>query len=138
MASDIGKIAIGVGCGILIAVGVLLGTCAGCAAMFTKSLHDTQVEEREALSAVDFEDVTAERSSSGYVTIKGRVRNKGTKAVSSLKIGFHLLAKDGTVLDTAYDYPLMGSPLAPGDARQFSRTMRWPRSADKYEYYIEP
>ena len=135
MATSTAKIAIGVGCGILLAVGALMATCAGCVAIGAKGVVDAEKAKKEALAQVEFEDVEGNKEH-GYIKIAGKVRNKGTAPVSFVKVGVDLLDANGKVLDTDWTYAVSGEALEPGAAKSFDMLVPIDTRMEEFRYYV--
>lgn len=135
MATSAVKIAIGVGCGILLAVGALMATCAGCVAIGAKGVVDAEKAKKEALAQVEFEEVEGNKGH-GYIKIAGKVRNKGTAPVSFVKVGVDLLDSNGNILDTDWTYAVGGEALQPGAAKSFDMHVPMDKRMKEYRYYV--
>jgi hypothetical protein len=137
MATTATKIALGVGCGILIAFGAMFATCAGCVAFVGKNMADTQLAKKAALAQVDFEDVKGERDGN-YFIVTGKVRNKGEKAVSYVKVAAENLDKSGNVVDSNWTFAVASENLAPGDAKSFRIMIPYDKKAKNFRYFVKP
>lgn len=135
MATSAAKIAIGVGCGILLAVGALMATCAGCVAIGAKGVADAEKAKKEALAQIEFEEVEGNERHD-YIKISGKVRNKGTTSVSFVKVGVDLLDANGNTLDTDWTYAVGSEALQPGAAKSFDMHVPMDKRMREYRYYV--
>lgn len=132
---SIGKIILGVGCGVILAVVVLMGACSilvGKAALDVEtSMQEEAAKKRALLAQIKIKDLDSE-TSSGYVTIRGKACNEGPEAASFLKIGFEYLNKLGQVVDSDFTYASSTDAIQPGACKEFSTMKRNSNDWEKY------
>jgi len=135
MASTTLKIALGVGCGIVLGVGALFVACTGCVAMVGHGMNEAKAKKSSALSHIEFEDVQGSRDG-GYVKVRGKVRNNGPESVDFVKVQVDILDSSKKVIDTDSTYAVSSEGLAPGAAKSFEVMVRADDRMDSFKYHI--
>jgi len=132
---SLGKIILGVGCGVVLAFVAILGACTvlvGKAAVdVDQAMKDQQAKKAATLAAIRIKDLDSE-SRSGYVTIRGRACNDGSEPAPFVKIGFEFLNSAGQVVDSSFTYASSTDAIQPGACKEFS-TMQ--RNSDDWSRY---
>jgi Na+-transporting methylmalonyl-CoA/oxaloacetate decarboxylase gamma subunit len=113
------KIMLGVGCGIVLAVVLLMAVCSACVGNVAMKMDQQKREKRDALNAIDIKDLDASRTS-GYATITGRACNNGSTKVDFVKIQAEFLDESGKVIDTDFTYAASSDGIEPGTCKGFS------------------
>lgn len=109
------KIALGVGCGILLAGGLLVF---GCTAMLGYGASKVEEEKASKIAAITVRvDSFAEERD--WFQVRGVVTNTGTRPVTYVKVGVDFVSGDGNVVDTDWTYAVDSQPLAPGASKRF-------------------
>lgn len=134
---SLGKIILGVGCGIVLAFVLIVGACSmlvGKAAVdVNKAMEDEKAKKVAALAAIKIKDIDS-KTSSGYVTITGRACNEGSEPATFVKIGADFLNKQGQVVDSDFTYASSSDAIQPGACKEFSIMQR--NSDDWNEYRV--
>lgn len=132
---SIGKIILGVGCGVVLAVAVMMGACSlfvGKTALdVNKAMEDEKARKSAALAAIKISDLESE-TSAGFVTIRGRACNEGSQPATFVKIGCDYLNKGGVVVNSDFTYASSSDAIQPGACKEFTLMER---NSDKWERY---
>ena len=78
-------------------------------------------------------DVKAERSYS-YLTVKGSVKNNGSRKVMQVILKLRIMDKDSGVVNTTKAH--IGD-IEPRESKTFQAMAEWPKSANTYRLSIE-
>ncbi len=134
------KIAFGVGCGILLAVGLVFGVvAASCTALVgsvATGMAESEDARLEALASIEFEEVEGRRDGD-FFKIRGYVRNNGDTSVDFVKVGVELLNENGDVLDTDWSFAVSGEGLDPGGRKSFDIMTRTSSGVTNFKYFIK-
>ena len=137
--SSFGKIVLGVGCGVVLAVLAMLGMCTMCvgkvAVDASQHIEKQKQEKQQALAALRIDDLEGEKDGE-WMKIRGRVHNAGTSAVTYVKIEAQFLDARGNVVDTDWTYAVTSEPLQPGESRSFDIMQRTGRKASRYRVSV--
>ena len=136
---SVGKIILGVGCGVILAVAAILGTCSmlvGKAALDVNKAMEAQKSTKAAtLAAIKITNLESE-SRAGYVTIHGRACNEGTEPATFVKIGCDYLNKSGQTVDSSFTYASSSDPIRPGACKEFSLMERNSKDWTRYSVHV--
>jgi hypothetical protein len=136
---SIGKIIVGVGCGVVLAVVMMLGACSlllGKAAVdVNKAMEEQKVRKAATLAAIQIRDVDSQ-SSSGFVTIRGRACNEGSEAADFVKIGCDYLDNNGRVVNSDFTFVSSSDGIQPGACKEFTLMERNSDAWVRYRTYV--
>lgn len=114
------KIAVGVGCGILLAI---LAVFVGCTLLLGYGAF--KVQEENAAKARDIEvRIDDFRQEGDWFYVDGTVTNTGNVAATFVKINVDFVTSSNSVVDSDWTYAVDSSPLQPGAARKFTVQQR--------------
>jgi hypothetical protein len=120
---SIGKIILGVGCGVILAFVLMMGACSmfvGKAALdVNQAIEEEKTKKATALASIKIKDVDSEVSS-GYVTIRGRACNEGSDPATFVKIGCDYLNKAGEIVNSDFTYASSSDGIQPGACKEFT------------------
>ena len=137
--TSFGKIVLGVGCGVVLAVVAMLGMCTMCVGKVamdaTQAVEKEKREKQQALAAVDIQDLHGERDGE-WIKITGRVHNGGGAAVTFVKVQAEFLDKRDNVIDTDWTYAVSSEPLQPGQSKSFDIMQRAGTKASDYRVHV--
>jgi hypothetical protein len=137
--SNFWKIALGVGCGVVLAVLALLGMCTAIvgkvAVDASEQMEKQKSEKHQALASLEIRDVKGEREY-GYLKIRGRVQNGGTAPVRFVKVEAQFTDKAGNVIDKDFTYAVSSEPLNPGESKTFEIMQRANSSIDSFTVHV--
>ncbi|HVG24720.1 MAG TPA: hypothetical protein VND45_11240 [Thermoanaerobaculia bacterium] len=136
---SVGKIIVGVGCGFILAIVVIMGACSmvvGKAALdVNAAMEQEKSKKAAALASIELKDVDSE-TSSGYVTIRGRACNGGTEPAKFVKIGCDYLSASGQVVNSDFTYASSSDGIQPGACKEFTLMERNSRDWKRYRTYV--
>ncbi len=112
------KIALGVGCGVLLAIFAVLF---GCSLLVGLGM----VKQQEALAAIEIEDCSLSRDGN-WLTAEGSVRNGGSENVEFVKVAVEWRSGLGRIIDTDWTYAVGAEGLAPRQSSQFKERRQDP------------
>lgn len=139
MATSATKIAIGVGCGILGALFLVmllgLGTCAACVGTVATNMVESEAANLERLRHVRFENVSGGYEGDWF-TVEGTVRNGGAEPISFVRVRVEALDAQDRVLDTDTTYAVGGDALSPGAAKTWRVMFNGVRGIESYRYSV--
>lgn len=132
---SLGKIILGVGCGVILAVVVVVGACSmlvGKAALdVNKAMEEQKAKKAAALASIQIKSLDS-KTSSGYVTITGRACNEGSEPAQFVKVQAEFLDKSGKVVDSDFTYASSSDAIQPGACKEFQIMQR---NSDDWERY---
>jgi hypothetical protein len=135
----VGKIILGVGCGVILAVVAMMGACSlfvGKAALdINEAMEKEKQKKTAALAAIQIKDLESE-SRSGYVTIRGRACNEGTERATFVKIGCDYLDGSGRVVNSDFTYASSSDGIQPGACKEFTLMERNSEDWERYRAYV--
>jgi hypothetical protein len=135
----VGKIILGVGCGVILAVVVLMAACSmlvGKAALdVNKRMEEDSAKKAATLAAITIKDLDSE-TSAGYVTIRGRACNEGSEPATFVKIGCEYLGNDGQVVHSDFTYASSSDAIQPGACKEFTLMQRHSDAWARYRAYV--
>lgn len=135
-SSSFVKIALPVGCGVILAVAAMFAACTGCVAVAGHRIQSAGKEKAAALALVKVDQFEPEVKGN-FITFRGRVVNNGAKPVSYVKVRVKLLDAGGKVLDTDWTFAVAGgAALQPGEAKTFSFMLPYSDRVSRYEYGV--
>ena len=114
------KIALGVGCGILLATAALVG---GCVFLFGYGIVKQDAQRRLEIAAIEIGELEGKTRGDWY-TITGTVTNTGDRRVRFVKVECDLEHRSGEIIDTDWTYAVSSEGLAPGASKSFDMSMR--------------
>ncbi len=114
------KIALGVGCGILLAIGALV---VGCTLLLGYGANKVQEQEAAKAQHVTVK-VDAFREEGDWFQVDGTVTNTADSPVTFVKVNVDFVTSSGTVVDSDWTYAIDSNPLQPGASRKFSVQQR--------------
>jgi hypothetical protein len=116
MATSATKVALGVGCGILLAVAIVMGSCVACFGYGASKVANEMEKQDQAKSQLVLEE--GWEFAMGDVTgkVRGKVRNASDRQFNSVMIEFNLYDESGNQVGTAMDTV---SNLEPGKTWSF-------------------
>lgn len=136
---SVGKIIVGVGCGVVLAIVVLMGACSmlvGKAALDVNTAVEEEKAKRAAtLAAITIKDLDSE-TRAGFVTIRGRACNEGAQPAAFVKIGCDYLNKAGSVVNSDFTYASSSDPIQPGACKEFTLMERNSDDWERYRTYV--
>lgn len=136
---SVGKIILGVGCGVILAVVVMMGACSMLVGKAALDVDNAMKEEKSrkaaALAAITIKDVDSE-TRSGYVTIRGRACNDGSEPASFVKIGCDYLNEAGQVVNSDFTYASSSDGIQPGACKEFTLMERNNDDWERFRTYV--
>jgi|GEM_PF-4525254 len=137
--SSFWKIMFGVGCGLMLAVFVMLGTCTMCVGKValdaSQQIEKQKEEKKQSLASMAIKDAEGEIDGDWF-KVTGRVCNGGSVPVDFVKVQADFLDRSGNVVDTDWTYAISSAQLAPGACRSFQLMQRTGRKAAKYRVHV--
>jgi hypothetical protein len=137
---SVGKIILGVGCGVILAVVLMMGACSmfvGKAALdVNQAMEQEKTKKAAVLAAIKIKDVDSERSS-GYVTIRGRACNEGDEPATFVKIGCDYLNEGGQVVNSDFTYASSADGIQPGACKEFTLMERNSDDWRRFQTYVK-
>lgn len=137
--TGVGKIILGVGCGVMLAIVVMMGACSmlvGKAALdVNKAMEEEKARKAATLAAITIKDVDSE-ASSGFVTIRGRACNESSEPAAFVKIGCDYLNKGGQVVNSDFTYASSSDGIRPGACKEFTLMERNGDDWERYRVYV--
>jgi Na+-transporting methylmalonyl-CoA/oxaloacetate decarboxylase gamma subunit len=138
--SSFWKIMFGVGCGVVLAVLVMLGMCTMCVGKValdtTQQIEKQKQEKKQSLASLEIKDAEGEIDGEWF-KVRGRVCNGGSVPVNYIKVQADFLDRSGNVVDTDWTYAISSEQLAPGACKSFEIMQRTGRKARKYRVYVQ-
>jgi hypothetical protein len=136
---SVGKIVLGVGCGVVLAIAVVMGACTmlvGKAALdVNKAMEDEKTKKAATLAGIRIKDLDSE-TSAGFVTIRGRACNEGTQPATFVKIGCEYLNGKGQVVNSDFTYASSSDAIQPGACKQFTLMERNSNDWESYRVHV--
>lgn len=136
---SIGKIILGVGCGVMLAVAAMMAACSmlvGKAALdVNQAMEEERTKKASRLAAIRITNVDSE-TRSGYVTIRGRACNDGTEAAPFVKIGADYFNKEEQVVNSDFTYASSSEGIQPGACKEFTLMERNSDDWERYRTYV--
>lgn len=130
MATSVGKIALGVGCGILLALAAVMATCVACvgfsASRVAREMQDADLAKSKLRLVPGWQFASGEYSSE----ITGSVVNESDREFKSVMIEFNIYDRSGSQVGTASDTV---SNLEPGKTWRFKASV-YEKSAARAEF----
>lgn len=137
--TSVGKIILGVGCGVILAVVVMMGACSmfvGKAALdVNEAMEREKTKKAAVLAAIKIKDVDSE-SSSGFVTIRGRACNEGSEPARFVKIGCDYLDKSDRIVNSDFTYASSSDGIQPGACKEFTLMERNSDDWQRFRTYV--
>ena len=129
----------GVGCGVMLAVIVMLGMCSMCVGKValdaTQQIEKQKQEKKQSLASLEIKDPEGELDGDWF-KVRGRVCNGGSVPVDFVKVQADFLDRSGKVIDTNWTYAVSSAQLAPGACKSFQIMQQVGREAKKYRVYV--
>jgi len=129
----------GVGCGVVLAVLVMLGMCTMCVGKValdtTQQIEKQKQDKKQALASVEIKDQEGELDGDWF-KVTGRVCNGGSMPVSYVKVQADFLDRSGSVVDTNWTYAVSSEALSSGSCKSFEIMQRAGSKAKRYRVYV--
>lgn len=129
----------GVGCGVMLAVLVLLGMCSMCVGKValdaTQQIEKQKQQKKQSLASLEIKDPEGELDGDWF-KVRGRICNGGSVPVDYVKVQADYLDSSGNVIDTNWTYAISSAPLTPGACKSFEIMQQVGRKAKKYRVYV--
>lgn len=133
------KIFLGVGCGIVLAVALLMGACTACvgkAALEVSKQQEAKTQQRtNELAALEIRDLEGEKDGE-WIKVRGRLYNGGTTPVSFVKVQAEFLDESGAVIDKDWTYAVSSDQLNPGESKSFNMMQKAGEKASRYNVSV--